>query len=57
MPPSALGGSVGERKAVVGAEMAGGREGLVGGSVWDRNGLENDDTEDLTDEAEREGPR
>lgn len=56
MPPGALGGSVGARKDVAGAEVAGGREGLVSGSVWDR---ENDEDvgDDLRDEAEREGPR
>lgn len=52
-------GNVGTRAGAAGAEVAGVREGLVGGSVWDRNGLDNDDSDadDLTDEADREGPR
>lgn len=54
-----LGGNVGARAGEGGAEVADGREGLTGGSVWDRNGFENDeeDAEDLTDAADREGPR
>ncbi len=59
MLAGALGGSVGARAGEAGAEVADGRKGLAGGSVWDRNGFENDEegAEDLTDVADREGPR
>jgi hypothetical protein len=56
VPADTLAGSVGTRAGAAGAEVAGVREGLVGGSVWDRENDE-DDAEDLTDEADREGPR
>jgi hypothetical protein len=59
VPTGALGGSVGARAGEAGAEAAGGRDSLAVGSVWDRNGFENDeeDAEDLTDAADRDGPR
>jgi hypothetical protein len=43
-----------------GAEVVGGSDGLVAGSVWDRDELclEGEvDLNDLTDAADREGPR
>jgi hypothetical protein len=56
----ALGGIVCVRAGAAGAEVAGGIEGLDGGKTWVRDGLDGNDEEDvddLTDEADRDGPR
>ena len=55
-----LGGTVCFRVGATGAEVAGGIEGLGGGKVWARDGLdgnEEEDVDDLIDEADRDGPR
>ena len=56
----ALDGTVCVRVGAAGAEVVGGIEGLAGGKVWVRDGLDGNDEEDvddLTDEADRDGPR
>lgn len=60
VPADALGGTVCVRVGAAGAEVAGGIEGLAGGKVWVRDGLDGNDEEDvddLRDEADRDGPR
>jgi hypothetical protein len=54
-----LGGTAGVRVGTAGAEVAGGSEGLAGGNVCDREGLGGkvEDDDDLTDAADRDGPR
>jgi hypothetical protein len=50
----------GARVGAAGAEVAGGREGLAAGNVWDRDEFSGDgevDLRDLTDAADRDGPR
>lgn len=56
----ALDGIVGVRVGAAGADVAGGSEGLVAGNVWDRDEPDGDvemDLNDLTDAADRDGPR
>jgi len=59
MAVGALGDIVGVVAGTAGAEVAGGNEGLAGGNVWDRVGLGGNekDVDDLTDAADRDGPR
>jgi hypothetical protein len=59
MAAGALGDIVGVLAGTAGAEVAGGNEGLAGGNVWDRVGLGGNETDvdDLTDAADRDGPR
>jgi hypothetical protein len=50
----------GARVGATGAEVAGGSEGLDAGNVWDRDEFSGDgelDLRDLTDAADRDGPR
>jgi hypothetical protein len=58
MAAGALGDTIGVLVSTAGAQVAGGNEGLAGGNVWDRVGLGgNEDVDDMTDAADRDGPR